>query len=306
MLLAAQSNGLMGDDLPAWHLKASFTEFGDDGSVSDAGTYEEFWVSPTKFRRTFTGRGFTQTNYGTRNGDVRTGLREALPALLEQTRWEFATPLPSVDLVGKGSFEVQEIQTSGISFECLRSKGTMPVNPGWTYCVGADKPFLRITSSVNEQIQHNRILVFHGHFIAGDLQFILAGKRRLTAHLESIEQLEPVDDALFTPPVDAVPVHVAVPNVVNISAALATGMLLKKVAPAYPSFARNQGITGTVVLEALIGKDGHIRDLKVVSGPSELRDASLEAVQQWLYRPYLFNGQPVEVRTTINVIFAFR
>jgi len=54
---------------------------------------------------------------------------------------------------------------------------------------------------------------------------------------------------------------------------------------------------------ALIQKDGLIGDLRVVSGPPMLADAAVEAVRQWRYRPYLLNGQPVEVRTTVNVVF---
>lgn len=305
MLRAASQNGLMGDDLPPWHLKASFTEFDDDGKVSEAGSYEELWISQTKFKRTFAGKGFSETTYGTAKGSFRADVRGYVPLLLVQAGIEFSAPLPGVDLIGKGSFEVKEIETGGIKLECLRSNGT-PINPDRTYCVGSEKPFLRLTSSAGqqEQILHNRILGFQGRFIAGDLQFVVAGKRRLTAHLETIESLNPVDEAIFTLPADAVSVPRTVDiSVVNVSAAVSTGMLLRKVVPEYPYFARQNHITGAVVLQALIGKDGHIQELQVVSGPSELQKPALEAVHQWLYRPYFLNGEPVAVRTTINVIF---
>jgi TonB family protein len=306
MLFAAKQNGLLGDDVGPWHLKASFTELDEQGNAIDAIAYEELSVSPTKYKRVFTGKTFAQTEYGTEKGLFRSGAREAAPVLLEEAHSEFTNPLPSPGLVAKGSFDLKEIETNGIKIDCLRSKG-LPVSADRTYCVGTDKPFLRITSSApeNEQILHNRILGFHERFIAGDLQFVVAGKRRLTAHLESIEPLGAVDNAMFTPPADSVsvPKEVNIPFV-NVSAAVSTGMLLRKVAPAYPSFARREHISGTVVLQAMIGKDGHIQNLKVVSGPSELKVAALEAVHQWLYRPYLFNGQPVAVQTTINVIFA--
>ena len=57
------------------------------------------------------------------------------------------------------------------------------------------------------------------------------------------------------------------------------------------------------MLDAIIGKDGTIRDLNVVSGPDMLQQAAIDAVQSWRYRPYMLNGEPVEVRTKINVIF---
>jgi protein TonB len=75
------------------------------------------------------------------------------------------------------------------------------------------------------------------------------------------------------------------------------------VTPVYPKEAKEARVQGVVALSATIGKDGKIVALKVESGPSELRQAALDAVQQWEYRPYLLNGQPVEVATTIEVNF---
>jgi len=95
----------------------------------------------------------------------------------------------------------------------------------------------------------------------------------------------------------------APPKRVNISAGVAQGLLEHKVAPTYPMDAKAAGISGTVVLQVVIGRDGHIDNLKVVSGPGALQQAALDAVKDWVYRPYLLNGEPVEVVTTVNVIF---
>jgi TonB family protein len=305
MLLGAKENGLDGDDVGPWHLKASFTALDEEGNVTDAGTYEEYWVSSTKYKRMFTGKAFTQTDYGTEKSIMRVGLLEPAPVLLEEARREFTNPLPSPGLVGRGSFEQKEIVNSGVKLECLHSHG-MFVDPDRTYCLGADKPYLRIASSAmeKEQILHNRILAFRGRFIAGDMQFVLAGKRRLTAHLETVESLDAVDNAMFAAPADAFPVPRTVDiSVMYVSAAVSQGMLLRKEVPEYPYFARQNHITGTVVLQATVGEDGHIKDVHAASGPAELMDSAADAVRHWLYRPYMLNGQPVEVRTTINVIF---
>jgi TonB family protein len=79
--------------------------------------------------------------------------------------------------------------------------------------------------------------------------------------------------------------------------------LVTKVPPNYPVEAKKAKITGTVVLSAIIGKDGTVENLKVVSGPAALQQASLDAVRQWRYEPFLLNGEPVEVETTINIVF---
>jgi periplasmic protein TonB len=81
------------------------------------------------------------------------------------------------------------------------------------------------------------------------------------------------------------------------------GMLVHKVLPDYPAPARAMRIAGTVEMQATISRVGTIENLRVVSGPPLLRQAALDAVKQWRYRPYLLNGDPVEVETTINVDF---
>ncbi|HEY2859615.1 MAG TPA: energy transducer TonB [Terracidiphilus sp.] len=91
---------------------------------------------------------------------------------------------------------------------------------------------------------------------------------------------------------------------VTISRGVAEGMLIQRVIPHYPPIAQATRTQGTVVLQATVAKDGVIRDLHVVSGSPMLQQAALEAVSQWRYRPYLLSGQPVEVETTINVVFS--
>ncbi len=96
---------------------------------------------------------------------------------------------------------------------------------------------------------------------------------------------------------------VATPQRVRVSQGVSQGLLIHKVQPSYPALARQARIQGTVVLQALIGKDGAIQNLHVVSGHPMLTGAALEAVKQWRYKPYYLNGEPVEVDTTINVNF---
>jgi TonB family protein len=91
--------------------------------------------------------------------------------------------------------------------------------------------------------------------------------------------------------------------VTAVSAGVAAGLLIHRSDPVYPEFARNAHISGTVVLGATISKTGIIQDLHVISGPAVFTTSALNAVRTWRYRPYLLDGQPVEVQTTINVIF---
>ena len=89
----------------------------------------------------------------------------------------------------------------------------------------------------------------------------------------------------------------------RVSRGVAQSLLLKKVQPIYPDDARRAGLQGGVVLKALINTNGDVKDPTIVSGDSAFAPAALEAVKQWKYRPYLLNGQPVELVTEITIAF---
>jgi protein TonB len=90
---------------------------------------------------------------------------------------------------------------------------------------------------------------------------------------------------------------------VVVGGAVQSAKLLKQIVPAYPQPARQLRISGTVHLLGIIAKDGTIQRLQVLSGHPLLRQAALDAVSQWIYRPTILNGQAVEVEAPIDVIF---
>jgi TonB family protein len=92
---------------------------------------------------------------------------------------------------------------------------------------------------------------------------------------------------------------------VRIAGGVAAGNIESRVAPVYPPDAKAAGIQGAVVLQALIGKDGKIQDLSVLSGRPELTQSAIDAVSKWVYKPYLLNGEPTAVETTITVNYSF-
>jgi periplasmic protein TonB len=100
----------------------------------------------------------------------------------------------------------------------------------------------------------------------------------------------------------AVP-KVATPQRVRVSQGVSQGLLVRRVNPTYPPLARQARIQGTVILRAVISKDGSIENLQLVSGHPMLAPAAIEAVKQWRYKPYLLNGEPVEVDTEVQVNF---
>lgn len=81
-------------------------------------------------------------------------------------------------------------------------------------------------------------------------------------------------------------------------------ILKHKVNPSYPQEARKDRIQGTVRLHVIIGRDGRVQHLELISGHPVLAKAAIEAVRQWGYRPTLLNGEPVEVDTVVDVVFS--
>jgi protein TonB len=107
-------------------------------------------------------------------------------------------------------------------------------------------------------------------------------------------------------PLADTPTNVPPPSskTVVIPQELAVGLLIHKVEPEYPIEAKKARISGIVILKATISKTGEILGLHAECGPEMLQEASLKAVRQWTYKPYLLRGEPVEVQTTIKVVFA--
>jgi periplasmic protein TonB len=89
----------------------------------------------------------------------------------------------------------------------------------------------------------------------------------------------------------------------NVSSGVIAGLLLAPIRPVYPPIARAAHVQGTVVVTAIINKEGRIVGLQVLSGPVMLQTAAVDAVKEARYRPFLLNGQPTDVTTTISVNF---
>jgi protein TonB len=107
---------------------------------------------------------------------------------------------------------------------------------------------------------------------------------------------------IIGPGLGVLPPRPPAPRTVRVSE-MQLGEVLRKVVPAYPEYAKRAGVQGTVVLSALVGKDGRVESVDSVSGPPMLVRPAMDAVRQWRYRPYILNHEPVTVQTSITVRF---
>ncbi len=116
--------------------------------------------------------------------------------------------------------------------------------------------------------------------------------------------------ALFVKPINIAPPVIRPPTpptpqpgLLHVSGGVQMAKLVKQVIPLYPPLARNARIYGVVHLVGIIGKDGTIRNLQLIDGHPLLARAALDAVSQWIYKPTLLSGEPVEVICPIDVTF---
>jgi protein TonB len=153
-----------------------------------------------------------------------------------------------------------------------------------------------------------------GKLPSGDMTAQFTSPERITRNEKNSTVTEAAPNALALGSLDAGPVTAAVlggshrvnvrPEVANVSAGVAAGMLIRKTTPVFPAFAKEEHLSGTVVLKANITKEGKITGLQVVSGPQIFVGPAVEAVKAWRYRPYMLDNKPVEVETSISVVFS--
>lgn len=100
--------------------------------------------------------------------------------------------------------------------------------------------------------------------------------------------------------------HPAQKKVLSVPPKQMETRIVSKVTPKYPPAAKEARVEGTVQLRAVIGKTGHVENVKVVSGPNQLQASAVDAVRQWVYKPFLLNGEPVEVKTTVSIVYSLK
>jgi Gram-negative bacterial TonB protein C-terminal len=298
MLLAAKSNNLTEDGLQPWHLKATFKVFDENGNTIDQGTYEEFWVGITKHKMTVAGVDYKQTYYATDKGFVRTGPQYLPSFQLDALGAQFADPLPRLKAIPKIKFALKVADADGFRFACL-GPPTYQIFEDRTYCLESDSPVLRAVYSATFRTQyvHSGIIRFQDRYVAGDLRFLQAGKLVLSAHLDKIEPLVQTKDEDFTPPPDAV----QDPPNVRVEEGTLDAMLVKKVTPVYPKAAKLAHVDGPVVLAVQFSLNGQVAAAYVIDGPQLLREAALDAVHQWVSKPFAVRGEPVEATSIIHL-----
>lgn len=299
--------------LKPWHLKATYEIYDESSTPKSQGTFEHWWASPQVYRNSWTRPGAVHNDWHTADGKHAYRGDGVLDYFEYALQSAILSPLPGPAELDSSKYrlERESLKLGALSLQCVMVIPLMPqhgriqqVPLGLfpTYCFSAGTPILRIEYSWGSLVMaFDRIAKVQGRYLARQIS-IYEGKRKiLTASVDDVTGIAPDDPALTLPPDVS---SSSASEKVQLVSGVTVGMVLKKQAPVYPQDAKDARISGKVVLQATIGRDGGVHELHVVDAPwPSLVASALWSVSQWRYKPYILNGEPVEVETQINVIY---
>jgi TonB family protein len=309
MSLAREKNGLSSSDVQPWHIRGTYTFFDNDGKAQDTGVYEEWWFSEKKYKRSYADAKFKQVDYATGTGLYREGSQDWPGFNGLSLRSSLIEPLPDDSTLLDFKLEQHAEQVGKGKINCVTLRYPPPSDttvskdffPG--FCFETSIPALRLArQSGGAQTVYESIVAFQGHYLAQELRTIFNGKPRIVLKLDVVERLKDAPDVILTPPPIALPVNL---SAISLKSEACYGCKLKTSSPRFPEEARDRKIGGTVLIQATVGKDGHVINAQATSGPPGFYQAALNAVRQWVYRPFRVMGEPVPFNIQVRMSFNF-
>ncbi|SNT18897.1 TonB family C-terminal domain-containing protein [Granulicella rosea] len=295
----------------AFHLHATFETFDKNGKPDGSGELAIWWDGHERVKRIVTYRGLTQTlikAHGsfTSSEPFRSSLSERylLDALLN--------PVPHLPSQPKIALEYKPTTLGGLPAGCIIAtpqpmvvggkvlRDPTPAGGAHAYCLTLEDSTLRLAKAPPDKtITYNGLEPFGDKSVAHRISITEEKTVRAKLEIDSMAPWDPVDSD-FIPQTSAL--HT--PSIEDVPAGVAEGMVISKVPPVYPEIERVKRASGTVIVSAIISRDGAVADAEAASSPSAgFSQAAITAVKQWRYRPYLLDGQPVEVMTNVFVNF---
>lgn len=291
-----------------WHVKLAVTLFDAAGKNPVEATIN-YWQSGKDSRRIIAIGADTDTRVRsegkTYGGSTGLGVTSTAIDVFDT----FIQPAPTLLEIDQSKPESRRQTFGKTPLDCvilahpLANITEIPFGLYPTFCLDTTADRLLASSTGNIQMSVNRAGRFLDHDVS--MAFTLTeGKAELaTAKVLELTTFIPALDS-FTPGPELKPV---VEHIVKISSGVIAGLKKSGPAPTYPESARQSRTQGTVILHVIIGRDGHVHRLQVVSTPdADLAISALSAVRQWIYKPYIHNGEPTEVDTTVIVNFNLR
>jgi TonB family protein len=307
---AEKDTSLTSDDVQPFYLKMSVQLFDAKGAPSEQGAVEVYWEGTQTEKIVYSFPSYTAIEVHANGSRYRTsGVAnppQMIPVLLQQVFHPLAGDADSL------APQSQQINLSKLPLDCIVTPGrsSLPVSFAPMYCFAPDNS-LRVVRHGAQVVLRNSVTAFQQRHVSFDVSATTGGVQVAEGKVVALEprtfpksEFSKEGLPLFA---EGVPSEdYGDPAPVRVSGQVIQGFLLRHVDSVYPASAKTAHVQGTVILRAQIGTDGHIQYLEVFSTPdTELSAAAMDAVRQWTYRPYMLNGSPVAVDTTINVNFTF-
>ena len=304
---AAAESSLDTPGLAPWHLKLEVQLFDDKGSPVDRGTVETWWLNPTNVQTTYNFPTYKATELTSQSGIRRTKGAGLPPDAVSVLFHQFIHPMPKQADIDQATPDLRKQNFGKLQLDCIMLDQPLVANPfppiGLfpTFCFDPGKESLRLSFDFgSELVIRNSIGTFLGRNVATSVTVNENRVDAATAHVATLESRA----NLSAPSIDEANLEAPPAKLPLVGSAVMAGMLLSRPNPVYPQSAKHRHVSGTVILRAIIGRDGHIRSIRLVKVPdADLAIAAVDAVRRWVYKPYLLNGEPTEVDTTITVNF---
>jgi TonB family protein len=289
-----------------FHLKTAFQVFDETGKPSETGTLEYWWAAPE--------RSYVEVispSVGTAHATSIDGIQNVKAArtlyLANMLLGWLVAPAGELGGAHEG-VTLQERVIAGAVLECLQRQ--VPPDSQFSRedaaetCTDQQTGTVRLVQSRARTVVRNRTGTFGKTHVALSVDVSWYGRKAIQGTVEVLKGVKPEE---ITVPLSEPRLPSPERPEVRLAGGVIAGHKISGSSPVYPLAARQERIAGTVVLAATITKDGAVEDLIPLSSPDDvLTRASLDAVRQWRYKPYLLNGAPVRVATTITVNFNLR
>jgi TonB family protein len=303
-------------NLKPWHLKASYQFYDLKGNPAEQGKWEYWWASPKLQRNTWTRNNVTHSEWFTADGSYRKQGGGTLRYFERSISSIIFVSLPFEKVINSGRMKLDLKMTPAgpAQLACvsatlqLENKGKLEAPSSArpeVYCFIPSLLAVWLINNNSLTYQYDQLVKTQGRYLAKQVVVMNGTQKVFSVAIEKIEGITPEDSALAWP-ADAtlISASIRVEDDNKNESGVMVGTLVKKTPPDYPYTAKMARVQGTVVLAAVIGKDGKIHDVEALASPSQLLSKPAEdAVKNWEYKPYLLNGKPVEVETIVNVTF---
>jgi len=311
--IAAPLYDFSSPELKPWHLKLTYQVYGEKGQAKEPGCYEYWWALHDTHRSTWK-RGaaeYTEWKVLGKNTYLQTGDRPQFFEQEIQSALFAALPQPDDLNPKKMRYERELLKMGEARLPCIMlvprmEEGNMkklPLGVFPTYCFDESRPVLRAYFSYGGQtVYYEHIGRTQGLILPTEFSIYDGTRLAVKAKVVSVDGIGETAPELMP---NASASVVSPP--VKVKPEIQQGKVIKQVRPEYPPGLAGEKISGTVSMQVTIGIDGRVHQMHGVEAPDPtLAMAAMKAVAQWEYTPYLLDGKPIEVETTIRVVFNIR